>query len=741
MNIINLNVSRSHLIFVAKGIMALLIIIFLLGLYPLHLFPTASMYYTPDGSDEWETAGVVEVEAGDTLVQEYHPGRALKVISIEYVIDHKTANPGDMLCFTVYDAENAVMGRTGIELANIGNRTRQTVPLKTQKLEEGNTYFIAVQIEGFASAGLYLVDKKAEAYLSTAYVNGEPCSDKLLLGMSTKEYADRDVGLYAWIMGTLLCSVFIVPWKKIGYVYLRSFIIIGLSILFLMMSYYQKIAGLIEGYSALKKLYLGFVIISVAVMLLHAYMTIRKVGRKVEKCFLVSAVGWGIIYLTLMPPYAYPDEPTHYAQANAFVNQLTGQEVRDEKKQIYIRSEELIENVSFPGRDSLNGYYDNCLVNEGKTGYGTMDIVNGRGLSRVSPVCYLPFEAGILIARIFNLNYVWSFALSNMLGLLCYALIIYVSICIMPAGKWILFLSAQFPLALSMATSFTYDMMNYSLLTLFFALFFSTLFKQENINWREALAFVLIGIIVFPIKYAYLPFCLFVLLLPEKKFGWRHVRIIKVVFVCICLVFALKDNVLVSHFSHGSSSKPKEAVTENEAFDIKELYKKKETSWQSVNELVGDKGNFIKYAYNTFYKHLDYYWNGMIGFKIGWGDSFIPDYVYNVWWLLILFSILGMESGKYLLETRIRAGTFLICVLSFGAIYMAMFLFATPVGYTDCPSIGARYLLPLLLPLCVALRGKKITIPGGVSEELFVWGADLCQIIALVYMFAGYMGR
>ena len=79
-------------------------------------------------------------------------------------------------------------------------------------------------------------------------------------------------------------------------------------------------------------------------------------------------------------------------------------------------------------------------------------------------------------------------------------------------------------------------------------------------------------------------------------------------------------------------------------------------------------------------------------------------------------------------------------MLCFGAIYMAMLLFATPVGYTDCPSVGARYLLPLLVPFCIALRGRK-SISERFSDELFIWGADMCQIIAIVYMFVGYFSR
>lgn len=735
------NIKIPHLFRYIKIAAIILMLGCLLALYPLHLIPSASIHYTPDGSFEWEQTQTFTLIDGGRVIQEFHPGRTMKLTSIELVIKDKTAGSDGKLIVAMTDAEGNTKGQSAVEIADIKCRVKQTFPLKTQKLDESGIYSISLSIEGDASAELYLIDKEAECYLGTAYVNGEACDASLLLGINTSEYTTKDVGMYIWIMGLLIILTISIPWKKIGYAFFRSVLIIGITVLFFLMSYYQKLSELIADYGEMKKLYFGFVAISLLVMLLHAYMNTREITRKAEKCFLVSAIGWGIIYLLLMPPYSYPDEPTHYAQANAYVNQIMGKDVRDEERQIYIRTEELIDVVSFPSRESLYDYYDNCFASDSATGYGTMGIVNGKGLSRASSLCYLPFEIGIWLARVLQLNYVWSFTLSNLIGLIFYTLIIYVAIYLLPTGKWILFLTAQFPLALSMATSFTYDLMNYALLTLLFALFCRVLYKKEQINWRDALAFLIIGIIVFPIKYAYLPFCIFVVMLPNQKFGWKHANIMKAAFVCICLAFAFKDNVLVSHFSSDTISQNQEAAIEERDFEISELYAESESNWKSSDEIIGDKSNLIKYTYNTIYKYADYYWNGMIGMKIGWGDSFIPDFVYNIWWLLVLFAIIAREKEVYSFDKKIRMGTFLICILCVGAVYMAMLLFATPKGYTDCPSVGARYLLPVLLPLCIAMRGEKISISEGVSDELFVWGADVCQIIAIVYTFVGYMSR
>ena len=108
---------------------------------------------------------------------------------------------------------------------------------------------------------------------------------------------------------------------------------------------------------------------------------------------------------------------------------------------------------------------------------------------------------------------------------------------------------------------------------------------------------------------------------------------------------------------------------------------------------------------------------------------------------MVLFSIIGSREREYTLDTKVRGAALGVCILSFLAIYMAMLLIATPIGYSDCPSVGARYLLPILLPVCISLHGNKIKIPSGISDEIFIWGADLCQVVAVVYMFVGYVER
>ncbi len=710
------------------------------GVYPFHIIPLANMKHMADGTIEWKDIDNVKVDAKNEIKQGFKLQRIAKLEAVSIVIDSIIDPSKSILDISVLDANENIVSNTNINLLEVECRKKQVFPIKTSKLEMNKDYYLSLRVVGEAVVQLYLVDGNVEKYFGQIYVNGEAAEGKLLSEIHTKEYADREIGIYVWLIGVLFICTIAVPWKKIGFIYLRIFIISDVTLLFWIMSYYQKVCQKNGDISELKKLYIGFVVIAMSILFIHAYIHVKSMRKKAEKCFVISAIGWGIIYLLLMPPYSYPDEPTHYAQANAYVNKLMGYEIRDESGQIYIRNEDLIDVVSFPDSETLKNYYDGCFVNHIEQGYGTMNIVNGKGIRRASIFCYAPFEVGILIARAIGLNYVWSFTLSNMIGLIFYTIIIYIAMSFMPMGKWILFLIAQFPLALSMATSFTYDLLNYSLLMLFFALFCRVLYDEKKITWKQIVLFIVLGVIIFPIKYAYFPFILFIVFIPCEKFKCTHTGIIKAVLVMLCFIATVSDKTVASHMMRRNTIQENKIYGED-IFDVRELYEVKEGSWYSKDEIIGDKGNIFKYTYNTFFKHLDYYWNGMIGMKIGWGDSFIPDYVYNIWWMLILFAIIGARGEKFILCKKIRIVIFAVCALSFGAVYLAMLLFSTPVGYTDCPSVGARYILPLLFPICIAMRGKKIVILEGVSDELFVWGADICQILGVVYMFSGYLSR
>ncbi len=722
-----------------KMVCAVAIVCIVMGFYPLHIIPIARISNLPDSTFEWEHIETVTISEFYNVRQEYHPLRTMRFDAISLVIDSISEDIDSKLSVSVYDAEDNIMGHSETALSNLVCRKKQIIPIKTSKIDADSTYYIAVKIDGDASADLYFVDKNAEKYFGTTFVTGEPVNTSVLAGVYSTEYTTRDVGIYMWLIGFLVIVFLVVPWKKIGYVYLRIVVILDVSVLFLFMSYYQKVYQFVKGISELKKLYLCFVLIAMIILLFHAYINAKNLARKEEKCFLVSIIGWGIIYLLLMPPYSYPDEPTHYAQANAYVNQFTGREIHDENGQIYIRKEELIDVVSFPSSNSLVNYYDGCFVNSAKQGYGTMGIVNGRGLESASIFCYIPFEIGIIIARVLNLNYVWSFTLSNIFGLIFYTAIVYIAIRLMPVGKWILFLIAQFPLALSIATSFTYDMVNYALLTLFFSFFCKIYYDETAISWKKMAIMTVIGVVVFPIKYAYLPFCLLIIMIPKKKFNFKYVNIVKSMIIIVCIISTFSDNAIISRMEQ-TNVIHEQNISDSGGFDVYKLFKSSQSNWKSKDEIIGDKSNLIKYTYNTLYMYLDYYWNGMIGMKIGWGDTFIPDFIYNIWWFLLLFAIIGTGHGRYI-DKKNRMRIFTICALSLGAIYMAMLLFATPVDYLECPSVGARYILPLLFPFCVALRGNKISISNKISDELFIWGADICQIIGIVYTFVGYLGR
>lgn len=726
--------NNKKLIFI-KTLCVCIMVFFAIIVYPCQILSIANVNYAIDKNEYWDSIEILKLDEQIPVIMNYHTNRVQKIEDLKFVFCEVTEN--SELCIALKDENSNTIKQVNVEVGQDNNNDKTTIDFKTEKLSADKDYIIELSaLKG--NVGLYKIDRAAMPFVSLLDGEMEVDEKNAIMEIDTKEYATKDLGIYSLIVCVFVIILFFVPWKKIGYFYLRVSILFTAVVFFLILNYYERVAELLKGYESLRKIYILICIFAVGAVVFHALVERLFEKNKFENFFIVSAICWGMVYLLIMPPYSYPDEPTHYAQANLFANKIMGVSEKDDNKQIYIRNEELIDIVNFPNEDSLYNYYDGCFSRKSEdNSYGTMGVVNGKGINRASAIAYLPFIIGIMISRILKLNYVWSFTLSNLLGLMFYTFMMYMSIKILPFGKKSLALVAQFPLALSMATSFTYDIVNFSLITFLFCYYCKLDFQDAKVKIKDIAFFVICSILVMPIKYAYLPFVFLILLIPNSKFEVRKVKLIKCAVIVLCILFVFKDNVVVSHLSNNKKVSQKKI---EEEFNVSMLYKNTNASMQSISELTADKTDIITYGYNTVYRHMDYFINGLIGMKIGWGDTFIPDYIYNLWWIVLLLSLLDNRDGSINIKNRKRIMICLITFISFGAVCCAMFAFATPRGYTDCPSIAPRYLLPLLLPLCIGLKGK-INIKEKISDEVYIWTSDICQVIGVIYMLNGYLQR
>lgn len=329
--------------------------------------------------------------------------------------------------------------------------------------------------------------------------------------------------------------------------------------------------------------------------------------------------------------------------------------------------------------------------------------------------------------------------------MLFYTAAAYYAIKIMPVGKWEVYILCQLPPALQMATAFTYDTANFSLLLLLLAVYLNVILRKRKIGVKWVLVFFALSTLAFPIKYAYLFFGLLFCTIPREQFEIKNVNRIKAAYIFVNGIMLMNQTVIgsvkallpVNRTLKTAAVRP--VLNGNAVENIKQIYHT--GNFRTVNFFFEDKLRIAEYTFHTFWEHMDDWWNGIAGYKMGWGDALIPDFVLDGFLILLLLAMLSKERDGPYLEKRNRLILAAAAAGTFGALLGIMLLFCTPVWSEGCPSLNSRYLLPVIPLISIACKNKNMALEKPVPEKIFVWGINACHVFAVLYIFAGYVGR
>lgn len=328
---------------------------------------------------------------------------------------------------------------------------------------------------------------------------------------------------------------------------------------------------------------------------------------------------------------------------------------------------------------------------------------------------YLPqaFIMG-LMGRLFDLPVGFIYYAIRLSYLLIYVLLVYLSIRILPVGKWLLGILAATPMSLIMAASVSPDSTNNGIAFVFIAWVFymNTAEKREAFTRKDWLITALLTLAVCTLKLNSIPLLFALLLIPRAKFGSKKwlagfivFAILAVVIICLGWNFLTASELLTS--------------TTIDTYNASE----------QIRLILAEPGRFFTAIVHTIFTQTPNYardWVGVSGFNY-WP---LPELVYWITPLLILLAILSDSmSGLLNLRKRITAGvTFLAVFLSTIVLF---YLLYNPPGTILIPGVQGRYFLfitPLLflafLPNRAVLRLRTGWLPiGSAVVSLLTVGA------------------
>lgn len=434
------------------------------------------------------------------------------------------------------------------------------------------------------------------------------------------------------------------------------------------------------------------------------FIAIKLVKPEILFACIASIVG--LILLFLVPPMQVPDEDTHFFQSYAISNLDFIPEKFEEGGKIHYGSElpvsvydsaykfkqNVAGNASVKFDTSLFNQYMGEKLEPNKTKH-----VNG---TVYSPFVYIPQAVGISIAKLFDTSPLVMVWIGRAANLLVWILIIYLSIKIIPFGKWILVVLALNPMAVFLSASFSADVITIALAFLLFSLVFSTLIKNYKITKLKIATIIGVVSLLVLTKPTTAVLLLLIFIIPIKVFTrkWKYLLFCLGTITVAASVYLLW-NLLSTDAANAISQLQRPGSGVNSGLQL--------------SYVLSEPFNYIKtLVLNYLFVLPNYYGDAVLRSAIGvfgWLDTYIPLWVIVTYLLTLLFVIL-YESGRGI-ELTVYQKTLLgiIAVLYCIGTVTALYLFYTPVSQTIIDGVQGRYFIPisiLLVGLCAT--SKKI---------------------------------
>ena len=310
----------------------------------------------------------------------------------------------------------------------------------------------------------------------------------------------------------------------------------------------------------------------------------------------------------------------------------------------------------------------------------------------VTSVYYWPQGLGIWIGRNLHMSMYMVVILSRIMNLLAYAAITYFAIKLIPFGKNIMTVIALMPMTIYQAASDSPDALLNAFCFLFVALCFRYAYEEKlQLRWKQMIGLGALLALIFMCKYVYVCLGLLVFMIPMKRFAskkeyWKS------------FVIALIPLVILGGFLMMSVIAPVATGGATAAAATGDM--------TQLQYIMHNPMSFVKTLLNTFNYYTFFYveWLNVLG-------SF--QYSLHVLKVAIPAMIVLVTSE---LSRRMVLKDKILCIAA-GALSMLGLLIALYIGDVRINVVGAsiitggqgRYLIAVLVPLCIALSSRRVT--------------------------------
>lgn len=451
------------------------------------------------------------------------------------------------------------------------------------------------------------------------------------------------------------------------------------------------------------------------------FIVVSRKSISLEKAYIILMLTMGIIFNFAFPPCGVPDERDHFLEAYGVASDILGQERYEPiTRRMYIRADDYDSMFYLHNIASIAGWYDS--FEKGDTHHTVMaDTISS--VSIRTAYAYAAPAIGITIARLFDWSGHTLLLVGRLFNLFVLTLLAAWAIKLMPYGKGFLFVLGLSPEVVFLFASYSYDGINLALCMLIIAYFLHLSIDADKIGWRQIFAFIILILLMIPIKVAYISFGLLLFMIPGDKLTITRKQII----VCIAVgmagamyLFGSKYFIYIKFLLLETGIKP------GETGDL-----------ISVGYVLQHPMDVCRIYLNTIFRNSLGYIKCAFGQIIG-RDRYMEQvgYVIPVWmWtVIVLLLILGLEdTDKNVVSGRKRIVAAGIAVISYICILSSLFFSKTVIADEIIQGMQGRYLLPIFALLPVMVQNRKLRwqkdkrgvyiVSMGLLDSLYIFSA------------------
>ncbi|MBR3161660.1 MAG: DUF2142 domain-containing protein [Bacilli bacterium] len=306
---------------------------------------------------------------------------------------------------------------------------------------------------------------------------------------------------------------------------------------------------------------------------------------------------------------------------------------------------------------------------------------------------YLIPAFGFNFGRLIGLPFTICFKMGKIMILLSYVLIMGYAIKISKLSKRLLCVIGLIPTNVFLASQYSYDPAVMSGLTLASVILFNWFIdKNEKVNFRSLLIFIISLLYASFVKAIYVPFLLLFLLVPKDRFmnnkAHQTIKILSLVLLILVMYTFVAPTITNSSI-----------VGDTRGGDT-----------SIAGQIAVILNNPLGYTTILYHAAVGHLFDYLIGASSLINYSYLGHLQGNIFYLyfMVIMFFTFTEKDSKQLDFKYRFPVIIISIGIIILIWTALYLSFTPVGSTEINGVQPRYFLPLIFPILSCFKSSKV---------------------------------